>query len=58
MSTTTMPFPPKQATVATHATPAANQPLRLGTFADGQRAVGVTVSYSPRVGSFADAARD
>jgi hypothetical protein len=32
--------------------PERTQALRLGTFADGQRAVRVRVTYSPDVGSF------
>jgi hypothetical protein len=57
MSTTTLDFPPERATTSTRGTPERSQPLRLGTFADGLRAVGMTVSYSPGVGSFADVER-
>jgi len=56
MSTTTLQVQ-EQATTTTHGTPERNHPLRLGTFADGQRAVEVTVTYSPRTGSFGDVER-
>jgi hypothetical protein len=57
MSTTTLDFPREHATTSTRGTPERHQPLRLGTFADGLRAVGMMVTYSPSVGSFGDVER-
>ncbi|MBV9001510.1 MAG: hypothetical protein JO304_20800 [Solirubrobacterales bacterium] len=57
MSTTTLDFPQNHATTSTRGTPARHQPLRLGTFADGLRAVGIKVTYSASVGSFGDVER-
>jgi hypothetical protein len=48
MSTTHSPDRP----TTTRGIPERTQTLRLGTFADGQRAVPVRVTYSPEVGSF------
>jgi hypothetical protein len=45
-------FPEQQTTTSTRGVPERAQALRLGTFADGQRAVPVRVTYSPEVGSF------
>ncbi|HUA69953.1 MAG TPA: hypothetical protein VMA96_02690 [Solirubrobacteraceae bacterium] len=42
---------PEQHTASAGA-PERTKTLRLGTFADGQRAVPVRVTYSPEVGSF------
>jgi hypothetical protein len=53
MSTTTMYLPREHAKTSTPSTPQPNQPIRLGTYADGQRAGGVTVTFSPTVGSWA-----
>ena len=41
---------PEQPT-PTDGIPGRTQTLRIGTFADGQRAVSVRVTYSPEVGS-------
>jgi hypothetical protein len=57
MSTATLHSPQQHATTSTRGTPERNQPVRLGTFADGQRAVGMTVTYWPRIGSFGDVDR-
>jgi len=51
MSTATIPLRKPHANAST-------RELRVGTFADGQRAVPVTLTYSAKVGSFGDAARD
>jgi len=53
MTTITRYFPRKQPDSPTGRVPEHRQTLRLGTFAEGQRAVPVTVTYSPDVGSFA-----
>jgi hypothetical protein len=45
-------FPEQQTTSSTRGVPERTQALRLGTFADGQRALPVRVTYSPEVGSF------
>jgi hypothetical protein len=58
MSTTTMYLPREHATTSTRGTPQQNQPVRLGTYADGQRAVAVTVTYSPTVGSWGNVERN
>ena len=50
MSTASLPSPEQPTT--THGGPGRTKTLRLGTFADGQRAVPVRVTYSPEVGSF------
>ena len=50
MSTIAMPLPESHTNVAT-------RERRVGTFADGQRAVPVTVAYSAEVGTFAGPAR-
>jgi hypothetical protein len=50
MSTIATPLPESH-------TNAASRERRVGTFADGQRAVPVTVAYSAEVGSFAGQAR-
>ena len=52
MSTTRLNFPQQQTPAWTRGVPERTQTLRLGTFADGQRAVRVRVTYSPDVGSF------
>jgi len=52
MSTTSLHFPEEQTPASTRGMPERTQALRLGTFADGQRAVRVRVTYSPDVGSF------
>ncbi|MBV9415580.1 MAG: hypothetical protein JO363_11435 [Solirubrobacterales bacterium] len=52
MSTSTLHPPLEHPTTTTRGTPERNQPIRLGTFADGQRDVDVTATYSPGVGSF------
>jgi hypothetical protein len=57
MSTTTMYLPQEHKTTSTRGKPPRNQPIRLGTYADGQRAVGVTVTYSPTLGSWGDVER-
>jgi hypothetical protein len=57
MSTTTLDVLRKHATTSTRGTPERHQPLRLGTFADGLRAVAMMVTYSPSVGSFGDVER-
>lgn len=58
MSTTTMYLPRKHTATSTPRTPQpTQQAIRLGTYADGQRAVAVTVTYSPRVGSWGDVDR-
>jgi hypothetical protein len=57
MSTTTLHLPREHPTTSTRGALERNQPIRLGTFADGQRAVGVRVTYSPRTGSFGDIER-
>jgi hypothetical protein len=57
MTTTTMYFPREHATTSTPDTPQRNHPIRLGTYADGQRTVGVTVTYWPTVGSWGDVER-
>jgi len=41
----------------TRGIPERTKTLRLGTFADGQRAVAVRVTYSPHVGSFGSVER-
>ena len=58
MSTTTMYLPREDATTSMRGAPERNQPIRLGTFANGQRAVGVTVTYRPRIGSFGEVERN
>ena len=58
MSTSTLHLTREHATTSTRGTPERNQPVRLGTFADGQRAVGVTATYSPTVGSFGHVERE
>ncbi|MGA9858560.1 MAG: hypothetical protein WBQ18_11905 [Solirubrobacteraceae bacterium] len=40
-----------------HQTTPRTHTVRVGTFADGQRATSVTVTYAPVVGSFADVDR-
>ena len=45
-------FPEQQTTSSTRGVPERTQTLRLGTFAEGQRALPVRVTYSPEVGSF------
>jgi hypothetical protein len=57
MTTTTMYLPQEHAATSTRGTPQRNQPMRLGTYADGQRAVSVAVTYSPTVGSWGDVER-
>ena len=57
MTKTTMYLPREYAKTSTPRTPQRSHPIRLGTYADGQRAVGVTVTYSPRVGSWGDVER-
>jgi hypothetical protein len=57
MRTTTMHFPQHQPNTPTGSVREHKQTLYLGTFAEGQRAVRVTVTYSPDVGSFASVAR-
>jgi hypothetical protein len=52
-----MYLPREHATTLTPSTPQPNQPIRLGTYADGQRAVGVTVTHSSTVGSWGDVER-
>jgi hypothetical protein len=51
MRTTRLHFP-QHTTASTRGVPERTETLRLGTFADGQRAVPVRVTYSPEVGSF------
>jgi len=43
---------PEHDTASAHGTQERTKTLRIGTFADGQRAVPVRVTYSPEVGSF------
>jgi hypothetical protein len=43
---------PEQHVTSARGGPERTKSLRLGTFADGQRAVPVRVTYSPEVGSF------
>ena len=43
---------PEQQTASARGVPDRTKTLRLGTFADGQRAVPVRVTYAPEVGSF------
>jgi hypothetical protein len=43
---------------STHERRERKQAVHLGTFADGQRAVPVTVTYSAEVGSFGGVSRD
>ena len=43
---------PEQYTASADGVPERTKTLRLGTFADGQRAIPVRVTYSPEVGSF------
>jgi hypothetical protein len=57
MSTTTMQFPRHAPNTPTGSVREHKQTRYLGTFAEGQRAVPVTVTYSPDVGSFASVAR-
>jgi hypothetical protein len=59
MSTTMMYLPREHATTSMRGTSLSqrNQTIQLGTYADGQRAVRVTVTYSPRVGSWGDVER-
>ena len=57
MSTTTMYPPREQTTTSIRDRPQRNQPIRLGSYADGQRAVAVTVTYTPGIGSFGDIER-
>jgi len=57
MSTTTRHFPAQQPSTSTGSVRERKQTLHLGTFADGQRAIPVTVTYSPDVGSFGDVER-
>ena len=57
MRSTTLHLPRQHPPTSTRGTPERNQTVRLGTFADGQRAVGVTVTYRPRIGSFGDVER-
>ena len=45
-------FPEQHTTASTRGVPERAHTLRLGTFADGQRAVPVRVTYSPELGSF------
>jgi hypothetical protein len=54
---TTRHFPRRQPNSSTARVPEHKQELHLGTFAEGQRAVPVTVTYSPDVGSFASVER-
>lgn len=46
-------------TAARSTTPVTDRPrtVRVGTFADGQRALPLTVTYAPVVGTFADVDR-
>ena len=57
MSTTTMHFPRHQSNTPMDGVQEKKQTRYLGTFAEGQRAVPVMVSYSPDVGSFATVER-
>lgn len=57
MSTTTRHFPRQQPNTHTGGLPEHNQTIHLGTFAEGQRAVPVTVIHSRDVGSFASVER-
>ena len=57
MSTTTMHFPRHQSNTPMDGVQEKKQTRYLGTFAEGQRAVPVTVTYSPDVGSFASVER-
>ena len=45
-------FPEQHMTSSTRGVPERAPTLRLGTFADGQRAMPVRVTYSPDLGSF------
>jgi hypothetical protein len=45
-------FPEQHTTASTRGVPERARTVRLGSFADGQRAVPVRVTYSPEVGSF------
>lgn len=56
---TTMIHPASQtANASTHDRRERKQVVHLGTFADGQRAESVTVTYSAEVGSFGAAPRN
>ena len=57
MSTTTVHFPRHQSNTPMSGVERKKQTRSLGTFAEGQRAVPVTVTYSPDVGSFASVER-
>jgi hypothetical protein len=57
MSKTTMHFPRHHSNTPTGGAEEQKPTLYLGTFAEGQRAVPVTVTYSPDVGSFASVER-
>ena len=57
MSTTTMHFPRHQSNTPMDGVQEKKQTRYLGTFAEGQRGVPVTVTYSPDVGSFASVER-
>jgi hypothetical protein len=57
MSTTTMHFQRHQTNTSMSGVREHKQTLSLGTFAEGQRAVPVTVTYSPHVGSFGSVER-
>jgi hypothetical protein len=45
-------FPEQPTASSTRGEPERTETLRLGTFAEGQRALPVRVTYSPEVGSF------
>jgi hypothetical protein len=57
MTTSTKYFPWQQPKGPTARVPEHRQTLHVGTFAEGQRAVPLTVTYSPDVGSFASVER-
>jgi hypothetical protein len=57
MRNTRVHFPQQDTTSSTRGVPERDQTIRLGTFADGQRDVPVTVTYSPEVGSFGNVER-
>jgi hypothetical protein len=54
---TTKHFPRKQPDSSTSRVPEHRHTRHIGTFAEGQRAAAVTVTYSSDVGSFASVER-
>jgi len=52
MSTSTLHSPREHPTNPTRGALEGKQTVRLGTYADGQRAADVKATYSPRIGSF------